>query len=115
MMRERNREKKLQCESPSQEAHSISQNTASITFHERKNEQGLIREMILSEEEKHVTEISLTQNSNQVSENHVSDITILSVSISKTLLDLATLYRKACDAEKQAIKANQDEILCWYH
>ncbi|CAG8625674.1 9936_t:CDS:2 [Paraglomus brasilianum] len=115
MMRERNREKKLQCESPSQEAHSISQNTASITSRERKNEQGLIREMILSEEEKHVTEISLTQNSNQVSENHVSDITILSVSRSKTLLNLATLYRKACDAEKQAIKANQDEILCWYH
>ncbi|CAG8655181.1 2164_t:CDS:2, partial [Racocetra fulgida] len=28
----------------------------------------------------HVTEILLTQNSNQVSENHVSDITILSVS-----------------------------------
>ena len=26
------------------------------------------------------------------------------------LLNLACLYQKACDAEKQAIKANQDEI-----
>ncbi|CAG8666338.1 17255_t:CDS:1 [Acaulospora morrowiae] len=50
IMRERNREKKFQCESPSQEAHSVSQNTAS-TPHGRKNEQGLIREMILSKEE----------------------------------------------------------------
>ncbi|CAG8619101.1 3940_t:CDS:2, partial [Ambispora gerdemannii] len=59
-------------------------NTAS-TSHERKNEQGLIREMISSKEEKHVTEIS----ANYFDEN---------------------LYQKACDAEKQAIKVNQDEI-----
>ncbi|CAG8567319.1 9322_t:CDS:2 [Ambispora leptoticha] len=67
-----------------QEVPSISQNTAS-TSHERKNEQGLIREMISSKEEKHVTEIS----ANYFDEN---------------------LYQKACDAEKQAIKVNQDEI-----
>ncbi|KAF0515320.1 hypothetical protein F8M41_017334 [Gigaspora margarita] len=99
------------------------ENIASTISHERKKEQGLIQEIstgnsqddaFLSTQD-HVTEILLTQNSNQVSENHVSDITILSVSRSKTLLNLATLYRKACDTEKQAIKANQDEILCWYY
>ncbi|RGB25268.1 hypothetical protein C1646_771985 [Rhizophagus diaphanus] len=68
-------------------------------------------------EKNHATEILLTP----VSENHVTEnsdkknsITILSVSKSKILLNLASLYRKACDAENQTRKANQDEILCWY-
>src|SRR4051794_38614989 len=56
-IRQRKREEKLQYRSPNQEALSISQNTVS-TFHERKNEQGLIREIISFKEEKHVTEIS---------------------------------------------------------
>ncbi|CAG8571245.1 16088_t:CDS:2 [Acaulospora morrowiae] len=106
------KEKKLR----DQETIITSQNTVPII----SREQGFIQEISPSIQDynfifsNHVTEISLTQNSNQVSKNHVSDITILSVS-SKTLLNLAILYRKACDAEKQAIKANQDEILCWYH
>ncbi|CAG8581925.1 16464_t:CDS:2, partial [Dentiscutata erythropus] len=53
-----------------------------------KKEQGLIQEISAGDSQDgafpstqdHVTEILLTQNSNQVSENHVSDITILSVS-----------------------------------
>ena len=27
--------------------------------------------------------------------------------------DIICLYQNACDAEKDAIKANQEEILCW--
>lgn len=44
-------------------------------------------------------------------------ITILSVSIikSKILLNLASLYWKACNVEKKAKKANHDEFLYWYH
>src|SRR3954471_20511391 len=69
-------------------------------------------------EKNNMTEILLTP----ISENHVTKnndkknfITILSVSKSKILLNLASLYQKACDAEDQAKKANQDEILCWYY
>ncbi|PKY58420.1 hypothetical protein RhiirA4_480324 [Rhizophagus irregularis] len=28
---------------------------------------------------------------------------------------MTEIFMKACNAEKQKIKANQDEILCWYH
>ncbi|CAG8788754.1 19057_t:CDS:2, partial [Gigaspora rosea] len=99
------------------------ENVMPTISHKRKKEQGLIQEISAGDSQDdaflstqdHVPEILLTQNSNQVSENHVNNITILSVSRSKTLLNLATLYRKACDAEKQAIKANQNEILCWYY
>ena len=48
-------------------------------------------------------------------DNKKNSITILSVSKSKILLNLASLYQKACDAEDQTKKANQNEILCWYY
>ncbi|CAG8684867.1 248_t:CDS:1, partial [Ambispora gerdemannii] len=100
-------------------------NTAS-TSHERKNEQGLIREMISSEEEKHVTEISANYFDEKFAKNHVTNnlfqtsnkkdhVILFSASKNKILLNLTSLYQKACDAEKQAIKVNQDEITCWYY
>src|SRR5438034_796231 len=64
-----------------------------------------------------MTEISMTEHSLPVTENtdEKNSVVILSVAKSKPLLNLACLYQKACDAEKQRIRANQDEILCWYH
>ncbi|CAG8632641.1 1680_t:CDS:2, partial [Ambispora gerdemannii] len=102
-IRQRSREKKLQCELPSQEAHSISQNTASTTsttFHERKNERDLIREMISSKEEKHVTEIlaNLVHPNNDRERNE----------------DIISLYKNVCNAKVGAIEANREETLRWY-
>ncbi|CAG8484611.1 5655_t:CDS:2 [Acaulospora morrowiae] len=111
IMRERNRKKKFQCESPSQEAYSVSQNTASMS-HGWKNEQGLIREMILSKKEKHMTEIS----ANLIRPNNETSITpsILAMSrLSPDNGDIISLYKNACNAEVGAIKANQEEILHW--
>ena len=67
-------------------------------------------------EKNYMTKFSLMGSGFPVSENthEKNSTTILSVSRSKTLLNLACLYQKACDAEEQTIKANQDEILCWY-
>ncbi|CAG8779088.1 9783_t:CDS:2 [Gigaspora margarita] len=64
------------------------ENVVSTISYEQKKEQGLIQEIsagnsqddVFPSIQDHVTEILLTQNSNQVSKNHVSDITILSVS-----------------------------------
>ena len=69
---------KLQRESTAQETPSVSQNTTSVTSHERKNEQGLIQELSgSSTEEGHVTEIS----ANIVRPNQ----------------DIISLYKDACD------------------
>ncbi|CAB4426909.1 unnamed protein product [Rhizophagus irregularis] len=68
-------------------------------------------------EKNHVTKISMTETPIPVTENtdEKNSVVMLSVAKSKPLLNLACLYQKACDAEKQRIRANQDEILCWYH
>ncbi|RIA93592.1 hypothetical protein C1645_819225 [Glomus cerebriforme] len=68
-------------------------------------------------EKNHVTKISMTGNPLPVTENtdEKNSVVMLSVAKSKPLLNLACLYQKACDAEKQRIRANKDEILCWYH
>ncbi|CAG8806144.1 36751_t:CDS:2 [Gigaspora margarita] len=111
-IRQRNREEKLQCDSASQGAHSISQNTASTTSRERKNEQGLIREMISSKEEKHVTEIS----ANLVRPNNETSITPPIPAMSQLPSDngdIISLYKNACDAEIGAIEANREETLRW--
>ncbi|CAG8641503.1 646_t:CDS:2, partial [Paraglomus occultum] len=102
----------LDSEDKKREADSISQNTASTTSRERKNEQGLIREMILSKEEKHVTEIS----ANLVRQNNETSITpsIPAVSqLSPDNRDIISLYKNACDAEIGAIEANREETLRW--
>src|SRR6266542_30692 len=59
----------------------------------------------------------MTENSLPVTENtdKKNSVVILSVVKSKSLLNLAYLYQKACDAKKQRIRINQDKILCWYH
>ncbi|CAG8607503.1 5646_t:CDS:2, partial [Acaulospora morrowiae] len=111
-IRQRKHEKKLQCGSPSQEAPSTSQNTAS-TSHKRKNEQRLIREIISSKEEKHVNEIS----ANLVHPNNETSITLSIPAIPQLPSDneeiIIGLYKNACDAEIGAIKANGEEILHW--
>ena len=54
-----------------------------------------------------MTEISMTGNSLPVTENtdEKNSVVILSVAKSKPLLNLACLYQKACDAEKQRIRS----------
>ncbi|CAG8438108.1 6720_t:CDS:2 [Acaulospora morrowiae] len=85
IMRERNREKKFQCESPSQEAHS---------------------------EEKHVIEISanLVRPNNETS---ITPSILAMSQLSPDNRDIISLYKNACDAEVGAIKANQEETLRW--
>ncbi|CAG8630644.1 8406_t:CDS:2, partial [Paraglomus occultum] len=68
---------------------------------EQKKEQGLIQEISTSiKDQSQATEFQRT---------------IRQIQESKVLLNLTSLYKKACDAEKQAIKVNQDEITCWYY
>ena len=81
-IRQRNREKKLLCETAF-EAPSISQNTSFVSSHERKNEQGLIQRMISTKEE-NVIKIS----ANNVCPNQ----------------DIISLYKDACEAEVDAIE-----------
>ncbi|RGB41883.1 hypothetical protein C1646_751658 [Rhizophagus diaphanus] len=67
--------------------------------------QGLIREMISSKEENHVTEISATLGR----PNNETSITIYSSEKWKYY----ELYKIACDAEEKAIEANREETLRW--
>ncbi|RHZ67209.1 hypothetical protein Glove_302g50 [Diversispora epigaea] len=50
---------------------------------------------------------------NIISPNHVVEILASNHSETQTLLDLARLFDKATNAEYYAIKANQEETLCW--
>ena len=84
---------------------SVSQNTASVTSHERKKEQGLIQEMISSMED--VTEISANQvrPNNETSTERNGEQSLSP--------DIISLYETACGAEKKAIEANREETLRW--
>ncbi|CAG8451660.1 6947_t:CDS:2 [Acaulospora morrowiae] len=93
---------------------------------EQEKEQGLIQEISISINQNQATEISANNSPKMFAKNHVSknliqessgkgDIILFSASKSKVLLNLTSLYKKACDAERQAIKVNQDEITCWYY
>ncbi|CAG8605441.1 236_t:CDS:1, partial [Scutellospora calospora] len=55
------------------------------------------------------------QDDNLLDSNYVTEIsaTALHQNSSVLLLDLAQLFDKATDAEYSAIKANQEETLCW--
>ncbi|CAG8543982.1 13389_t:CDS:2, partial [Acaulospora morrowiae] len=80
--------------------------------HGQKNEQGLIREMILFKEEKHMTEIS----ENLIHSNKETSIIPSIIAMSQLLpdnRDIISLYKNVCDAKVDAIKANQEETL--YH
>ncbi|CAG8593993.1 12669_t:CDS:2 [Ambispora leptoticha] len=93
---------------------------------EQKKEQGLIQEISTSiKDQSQATEISANNSPKMFAKNHVTknliqessgkdDVILFSASKSKVLLNLTSLYKKACDVEKQAIKVNQDEITCWY-
>ncbi|CAG8577818.1 10796_t:CDS:2 [Ambispora gerdemannii] len=94
---------------------------------EQKKEQGLIQEISTSiKDQSQATKISANNSPKMFAKNHVTknliqessgkdDVILFSASKSKVLLNLTHLYKKACDAEKQAIKVNQDEITCWYY
>ncbi|CAG8651520.1 17727_t:CDS:2 [Funneliformis caledonium] len=82
--------------------------------HKKKEAENVIQDVFdftatSAPEKNHMTEISMTENSLPVTENtnEKNSIVILSVVKSKPLLNLACLYQKACDAEKQRIKVNQ--------
>ncbi|CAG8822575.1 16036_t:CDS:2, partial [Dentiscutata erythropus] len=69
---------------------------------EQKKEQGLIQEISTSiKDQNDITRIS----QNNVCQNHITEVA--------SDQDIICLYQNACDAEKDAIKANQEEILCW--
>ncbi|CAG8535867.1 26972_t:CDS:2 [Dentiscutata erythropus] len=55
------------------------------------------------------------QDDNLLDSNHVTEIsaTAFHQNSSVLLLDLAQLFDKATDAKYSAIKANQEETLCW--
>ncbi|CAG8572008.1 1753_t:CDS:2 [Diversispora eburnea] len=103
-IKERNREKNLQCESPTENSpkkDTYISNIKSSIYPEQKKEQGLIQEISTSiKDQNNITEIS----QNNVRQNHVTEIA--------SDQDIICLYQNACDAEKDAIKANQEEILC---
>ncbi|GES83310.1 hypothetical protein GLOIN_2v1779898 [Rhizophagus clarus] len=126
-IRERNREKKLLRESATQNLSdcfatiSVAQDKKSQS-HKKREVENIVQDVFdftttSAPEKEHMTEISMTGNPLPVTENtdEENSVVILSVAKSKPLLNLACLYQKACDAEKQRIRANQDEILCWYH
>ncbi|CAJ0627525.1 793_t:CDS:2, partial [Entrophospora sp. SA101] len=69
----------------------------------QKKERGLIQEISIKDQN-NITEIS----SNNIPQNHVPEI-----DYSTSDKDIICLYQNACDAEKDAIKANREEILCW--
>ncbi|CAG8797319.1 22289_t:CDS:2, partial [Dentiscutata erythropus] len=94
---------------------------------EQKKEQGLIQEISISiKDQSQATEISANNSPKMFAKNHVTknliqessgedNVILFSASKSKVLLNLTSLYKKACDAEKQVIKVNQDEITCWHY
>ncbi|CAB4441683.1 unnamed protein product [Rhizophagus irregularis] len=127
--RQRNREKKLLRESATQDLSGVSNETTSSVIkdeksqsHKKREAENIVQDVFdftatSAPEKTHMTEITMTGNPLPVTENTdgKNSVVILSVAKSKPLLNLACLYQKACDAEKQRIRANQDEILCWYH
>ena len=120
-IRQRNREKKLLRESAIQDSSSVTKDKKSQS-HKKREAENIVQDVFdftatSAPEKNHMTEISMTENSLPVTENtdEKNSVVILSVAKSKPLLNLACLYQKACDAEKQRIRVNQDEILCWYH
>ncbi|CAJ0845744.1 14616_t:CDS:2 [Entrophospora sp. SA101] len=105
-IRERNRGGKLQREAPTgnfPKEDTYASNIKSSVPSDQKKEQGLIQEISIKDQN-NITEIS----SNNIPQNHVPEI-----DYSTSDKDIICLYQNACDAEKDAIKANREEILCW--
>ncbi|CAJ0859347.1 15214_t:CDS:2 [Entrophospora sp. SA101] len=105
-IRERNRGEKLQSEAPtgnSPKEDTYASNIKSSVPSNQKKERGLIQEISIKDQN-NITEIS----SNNIPQNHVPEI-----DYSTSDKDIICLYQNACDAEKDAIKANREEILCW--
>ncbi|CAG8790357.1 19536_t:CDS:2, partial [Gigaspora rosea] len=99
------REKKLQHRPPTESSPKEDTyifNIKSSIPPEQKKEQGLIQEISTSiKDQNDITRIS----QNNVRQNHMTEVA--------SDQDIICLYQNACDAEKDAIKANQEEILCW--
>ncbi|CAG8792092.1 14138_t:CDS:1, partial [Gigaspora rosea] len=125
---QRNRENKLLRESATQDLSGFTKvDISSVTkdknsqSHKKREAENIVQDAFdftatSVTEKNHMTKISMTGNPLPVTENtEKNSVVMLSVAKSKPLLNLACLYQKACDAEKQRIRANQDEILCWYH
>ncbi|CAH1765875.1 15528_t:CDS:2 [Entrophospora sp. SA101] len=105
-IRERNRGWKLQREAPtgnSPKEDTYASNIKSSVPSNQKKEQGLIQEISIKYQN-NITEIS----SNNIPQNYVPEI-----DYSTSDKDIICLYQNAYNAEKDAIKANREEILCW--
>ncbi|RIA84444.1 hypothetical protein C1645_415335 [Glomus cerebriforme] len=112
--RQRNREKKLLRESAIQDSSSVTKDkkscfSASGQSHKKREAENIIQDVFdftatSAPEKTHMTEITMTGNPLPVTENTdgKNSVVILSVAKSKPLLNLACLYQKACDAEKQS-------------
>ncbi|RIA87593.1 hypothetical protein C1645_854263 [Glomus cerebriforme] len=100
-IRQRNRKKKLLCESAIQDSSSVMKDKKSQS-HKNREVENIVQDAFdftatSTPEKNHVTKIFMTGNLLSVTENTDKK------------------NSKACDAEKQRIRTNQDEILCWYH
>ncbi|RGB26472.1 hypothetical protein C1646_770397 [Rhizophagus diaphanus] len=101
----RNREKKLvakatqlQSESTVVETPSVSQNTVSETSHEQSSLNAEHKKGIDKLKQELFNPLSETRNLTSIKQNHVTKI---------------EQFLMAIDAEDTAMKANQEEILCW--
>ena len=116
-IRHRNREKKLLRESATQDS-SVTKDkkscfSASGQSHKKREAENIVQDVFdftttSALEKNPMTEISIMENSLPVTENtdEKNSVVILSVAKSKPLLNLACLYQKACDVEKQRIRVN---------
>ncbi|CAG8689641.1 7435_t:CDS:2 [Cetraspora pellucida] len=122
-IRERNREKKLQeshnnLTPPIQSETSTMSTPKSLDLKPVKElwDQNQNKNQNKSHKKKGTENITqVIADDNLLDSNHVTEIsaTALHQNSSVLLFDLAQLFDKATDAEYSAIKANQEETLCW--
>ncbi|GES85294.1 hypothetical protein GLOIN_2v1598257 [Rhizophagus clarus] len=121
-IRQRNREKKLLCESSTKDL-SISKGPASSVdkesrSHKKKEAENIVQDVfdftMDGSEKNHMTEILLTgREENNYQKKIESQGCLAELSCSVVLQNINRLYENACTAENERVKANQAEILCW--
>jgi hypothetical protein len=120
-IRQRNREKKLLCESSTKDL-SVSKGPASSVdkesrSHKKKEAENIMQDVfdftIDGSKKNHMTEISLTGCEENNCQEKIEFRCLAELSCSDVLQNINCLYENACTAENERVKANQAEILCW--
>jgi hypothetical protein len=127
-IRQRNREKKLLCESSTKDLTGnvcflkkiptffVTQSKESRS-HKKKEAENIVQNVfdftMDGSEKNHMTEISLTGCEENNCQEKIESRCLAELSCSDVLQNINCLYENACTAENERVKANQAEILCW--